>query len=71
MAKAFGLDAFYADPGQISELVDDPRLRDHLPSDAKEQVERAWKRWGQTVRSRLESGTRLEPTISVPVKVRD
>jgi hypothetical protein len=74
MTKAFGRDVFYADHAQTyqpSWLVDDPRLRDHLPPDAQESVERASERWRQKVRNRLEAETRLKLTDAVPVKVKD
>jgi len=72
MTKAFGRNVFYAGSEQIDQpLVYDPRLRDHLPPDAQESVERARTLWGQKVRNRLESETRLKPTSAVPVKVKD
>jgi hypothetical protein len=46
-------------------------LRDHLPADAQQIVERAWQQWGRKVRNRLGSETRLKPTSAVPVKIKD
>jgi hypothetical protein len=74
MTRAFGQDAYYSDPGRGHEpdwLIDEPQFRKQLPPDARERVERAWKRATQIVRRRLDSQTRLEMTVTVPVKIVD
>jgi hypothetical protein len=74
MTKAFGQDAYYSDPGRGREpdwLVDKPPMCEHLPADAKDRVERACRWWRPRLRPRLDSETRLEMTVTVPVKIVD
>jgi hypothetical protein len=73
MTKAFGKDAYYSDPGQgqPGSVINEPRFRKQLPPDARERVERAWRRVNQIVRRRLDSETRLEMTATVAVKIID
>lgn len=77
--KSFGERVYYGDPSQGHRdawLTDDPRLREHLPSDTEKRVERAYKQWNKVLRNRLGSETRLRLTIdddqiAIPVKIVD
>jgi hypothetical protein len=77
--QSFGEGAYYGDPNQGHRdawLTDDPRLREHLPSDTQKRVERAYKQWNRVLRNRLGSETRLrlkidDDQIAIPVKIVD
>jgi hypothetical protein len=74
MSKAFGQGAYYSDPDRGYEpdwLVDEPPMCEHLPADAKDRVERAWRRWRPLLRPRLDKETLLNMTVTVPVKIVD